>query len=587
MWSIRILSGQQSGQIFDLKLGKNVFGRGGSSDYKVQSLGISKEHCEIHVYKDKMMIVDLKSSNGTFVNGVKIQNSLVRVGDKISLFEVIMDVTPTPEIRPKNSAKPQNASMPSDASNEAAFPSMVPAAALPPADSAGNLYPQQVHNFPQQPQNFPQPQMQMNYPQQGNVAYQMNTNPMMTPYPQMLGQPAAQAQAEPAKSQQTFNEKVEHFIESVLMPAIYKLGVVFSFKQVLMSFVVIFVFGVTMLSMIPLTTIVQESNMIEAKKRARSVARTLARVNEQALLSGQLTALTVQEAMKEEGIKEAYIIQHSDGLVVAPTERAGRETKNSFILQARQESRATVGNVGPDQIGASHPIGVYDPSTGEPSVKYHAIVIYDVSSLSLDQERVISLFMQTLIIASVLGLILYFLFSRFIEYPIKSLNQQIDKALLEKSDRTEVAFDYPSFQQLVSNVNTLLNRVWSGDGDSSGVGLQQNRDIEYSHLVDIIAHPAIVIEKGHRVVAVNSNFEELVQTTRDAIINQSYQTLTDSALVQNMDSLLARSTQSPYEKQVDKIPFAQFECHIYCQAFLDPTGEPQYFIMTLVRAEGE
>ena len=92
MWSVRMLSGPNVGQIFDLKLGKNIFGRGGASDCKVQSLGISKEHCEIHVYKDKIIIIDLKSSNGTFVNGVKIQNSILRVSDKISLFDVILDI---------------------------------------------------------------------------------------------------------------------------------------------------------------------------------------------------------------------------------------------------------------------------------------------------------------------------------------------------------------------------------------------------------------------------------------------------------------------------------------------------------------
>ena len=573
MWSIRVLSGQQSGQIFDLKLGKNVFGRGGGSDFKVQSLGISKEHCEIHVYKDKMMIVDLKSSNGTFVNGVKIQNSLVRVGDKISLFDVIMDLIPTPDIRPKNNSKLQNPPVPTEPAPVEAPTFQPPAVPKTPTALTAS---------------YPQPQMPMPYPQQGNLAYQMNTNAMMASYPQMLAQQQAQVAppVEPPKPQPTFSEKAENFIENVMMPAIYKLGIVFSFKQVLMSFIILFVFGVTLLSMIPLTTIIKESNLIEAKKRAKSVSRAMARVNEQALLSGQLTALTVQEAMKEEGIKEAYIVQHSDGQVVAPSELAGRERSNSFILKARQESRATVDMVGTNQIGASYPIGVYDPTTGEPSVKYHAVVIYDVSSLNLDQERVISLFMQTLIISSVIGLILYFLFSRFIDFPLRSLNQQIDKALMEKSDRTEVPFDYPVFQKLVSNVNTLLNRVWSGSGDELGGGPQQNRDLEFSHLVEIISHPAFVVGKENRVVALNSNFEELAQTSRDAILNQSYQGLPDSALVQNIEALIVRSTQSPYEKHSDKIPFSQFECHIHCQAFLSATGEPEYFILTMVRAEG-
>ena len=84
-------------------------------------------------------------------------------------------------------------------------------------------------------------------------------------------------------------------------------------------------------------------------------------------------------------------------------------------------------------------------------------------------------------------------------------------------------------------------------------------------------------------VAINSNLEQLLQVSRDGVVNQSYQNLTDTALVQNMDSLIARSKQAPYEKHNDRIPFAQYECEIYCQVFLDTTGEPQYYILTLMQ----
>jgi hypothetical protein len=556
MWSIRLLSGQQTGQIYDLKLGKNVFGRGGISDLKVQSLGISKEHCEIHVYKDKMMIVDLKSSNGTFVNGVKIQNSIVRVGDKISLFDVIMDVIPTPDIRPKSSRK------------------------------------QAIQNPPVPVQRPPSSPVQlgasqMNYPQQGAAAMHMGyqQTPQMYQTQSQFGQQNQQPQ-QAAAPQLTLAEKVENYVENVVMPVIYRLAILFSFKQILQGFVIIFIFSVTLLSTIPLTNIVKESNLKEAGKRAKSVARAMAKFNEQALLSGQLGNLSVNEAMKEEGIKEAFIIQQSDGFIVAPPEKAGRDGSNPFVLTARKESRAAFAQIDSSTIGASFPIAIYDPSSGEATPKYHAIVTYDVGSLNLDEGRIISLFMQTLIISSVLGLILYFLFARLIEFPIRTLNLQIDKALIDKTDRTEVPFDYPVFQKLVSNVNTILNRAWNGD---SGGGLQkpqQNKDLEFSNLVEMVSHPAIVVDADQRVVAVNSNFEQLAQTSKDAILNQSYQSITDSALVQNIDALVARSKQSPFEKQIDKIPFSQFECEIFCQAFLNADGEPQYFVLTLLQVAG-
>lgn len=564
MWSIRVLSGEQSGEIYDLKLGKNVFGRGGISDLKVQSLGISKEHCEIHVYKDKMMIVDLKSSNGTFVNGVKIQNSIIRVGDKVSLFDVILDIIPTPDIRPQSVPVPVVTERPPEPKPKP--PKRPPRAPVP-------LGAQPSQNYP------------VNYEQQGNMAMQMQYQQQAQMYQNQGNQFGPQAvPPQSVAPQLSFNDKIENYIENVVMPAIYKLAIVFSFRQILQAFIIVFIFSVTLLSTFPLVNIIKESNLKEAVKRAKSVARAVAKYNEQSLLSGQLANLSVQEALKEEGIKDAFIIQQSDGLIVAPPEKTGRDDSNPLVLIARKEARASFATINSNTIGASFPIAVYDPSSGEATPKYHAIVTYDISSLNFDEGRVISLFMQTLVIASVLGLMLYFLFARLIEFPFRALNLQIDKALLEKSDRTEVAFDYPIFQKLVSNVNTILNRAWNNGGNQSSISKpRQNNDVEFSNLTEMISHPAIIVDPEQRIIALNSNFEQLAQISKDAVLNQGYQVITDNALVQNMDSLIARSKQSPYEKHADKIPFAQFECEIFCQAFLSSEGEPQYFVLTLVQ----
>lgn len=549
MWSARALSGPNAGQIYDLKFGKNIFGRGASCDFKVQSVGISKEHCEIHVYKDKMIIIDLKSSNGTFINGVKIQNSILRLGDKISLFDIIMDIIPTPDIRPKSFVKKPKAI----------------ASSQSPVDSSFSAPATRDFNPPPIPQS-------LNYTLDGAAAYQMQ------------GDSQSQTEAPSAALHKTFQQKMDDMIEDKLMPAIYRLALLFPFKQVLLGFVLIFVFGVTVLSVFPLTVILKESNLTESIKRAKSVARTMAKVNEQALLSNQLGSLTVQDALKEDGIKEAFIIQQSDGHIVAPSEKVGRDFSKPFILKAIKESRATADRIDNDMIGASFPIGVYDPVSGEPTVKYHAVVFYDVSSLNVDEGRMVSLFMQTLVIASVLGMVLYFLFSRLIEYPFKSLNQQIDQALRDKTDRTEVLFDYPALQQLTTNVNTLLNRVWNSSSDSGPTKPQQNRDLEYTHLVDMVTQPAIVIAADQRIVAVNYSFEQICQMHKENLLNQSFQVITDSSLLQNMDSLIVRCQQSPYEKHVDRIPFPQFECDIQCQVFLDSQGTPEYYLMTLNQA---
>ncbi len=553
MWSVRMLSGPNVGQIFDLKLGKNIFGRGSSSDCKVQSLGISKEHCEIHVYKDKIIVIDLKSSNGTFVNGVKIQNSILRVGDKISLFDIIMDVIPTPDIRPKNNSR-SNKNLPA-----------VPNGAAAPHGSGP-----------------PPAPMSIQFGESGSAALQMQ-NSMAHQYQQ---QQPAQPAVNFAVAQPKLTEKIETFIETILMPAIYRLALIFPFKNVLLGFVILFIFGVTLLSTIPLTIITTESNRIEATKRAKSVAHAVAKINEQALLSGEFANLTVQDALKEDGVREAFIVQQSNGSIVAPSEKMGRDASSTFILKALKEGRTATGPVDSKTIGASYPIGTYDPTTGEPTIKYHAVVYYNVSSLNVDEGRVISLFMQTLVIASILGGLLYFLFSRLIEYPLKNLNQQINQALQEKTDRIEVLFDYPEVQKLTTNVNTLLNRLWNFSGaPAASAKAQQNRDLEYVHLVEMITQPAFVLSNDHRFIALNSSFEQICQSEKGSLLNQTFQQISDSSLVQNIESLVARAKQAPYEKHVDRIPFSQFECDIECQAFIDSNGDPEFYFMTLTKAD--
>ena len=549
MWSVRVLSGPQTGQIFDLKMGKNLLGRGMNCDFKITSGGISKEHAEIHVYKDKVIVVDLKSSNGTFVNGVKIQNSIIKLGDKVSVFDVIMDVIPSPDIRPKPTA-PR------------------PVALRPRA--------------PQQPRQLPPQQMYQQppaFPMQGGAAMQAQYQQMP-----MQGVPPQQNNfAAPVELPKTLGERVDDYMENVVMPVFYKMSVVFPFKQVLLGMMILFVVFVTMTSIFPLTTILKESNFNEAAKRAKSVARAIARINEQALLSGQLNNLNVSEALKEDGIKEALIIQQSDGSIVAPTEKVGRDMAKAFLIQARKEPRAAAAQVDDNTIGASHPIAAYDPLSGETTVKYVAVVFYDVSSLNVDDGRVVSLFMQTLVISALFGIMLYFLFARLIEYPIRQLNKQIDTALREKSDRTEVAFDYPELQKAVANVNLILNRMWNGLSDSETVKPSQNRDVEFSRMVEMITQPAAVIANNGLIVSCNHQFATLVQTVPEALVQQNYTTIADQAMVQNLESLMIRARELYYETHKDKIPFAQFECEVFLQALLDSSGAPEYFFVSLAK----
>ncbi|MBC7371562.1 MAG: FHA domain-containing protein, partial [Bdellovibrionaceae bacterium] len=214
MWAIRLLTGPQAGQIIDLKMGKNVIGRGMTCDIKLISQGVSKEHSEIHVYKEKIVMMDLKSSNGTYINGVRIQNGLIRLGDKVSVHDVIFDVIPAETHK-------------TQASIHIAMPSR-----------EGNAAVAMQYQQNQFPQDFPQ-----------------QAPHMMGHIDPVLPTPGPVAVTAPEGLFQNLLFQVQEYMERVALPGVYRLPQLTEFRYVLAGFIGVFIVAVTLLSMIPMVQI--------------------------------------------------------------------------------------------------------------------------------------------------------------------------------------------------------------------------------------------------------------------------------------------------------------------------------------------
>jgi diguanylate cyclase (GGDEF)-like protein len=62
---------------------RTVIGRGQKAQVRLVDDGISREHAEVVVRGDKVLLRDLGSTNGTFCNGLKIDDKELADGDKI------------------------------------------------------------------------------------------------------------------------------------------------------------------------------------------------------------------------------------------------------------------------------------------------------------------------------------------------------------------------------------------------------------------------------------------------------------------------------------------------------------------------
>ena len=82
-----VASGKSAGRSISLKHGKLLIGRAEECDIRPLGEEVSRRHCAVVAEGDGLTVEDLKSRNGTFVNGVKIaakvaaaDGDVIRVG---------------------------------------------------------------------------------------------------------------------------------------------------------------------------------------------------------------------------------------------------------------------------------------------------------------------------------------------------------------------------------------------------------------------------------------------------------------------------------------------------------------------------
>jgi two-component system, cell cycle response regulator len=80
-----VISGPSFGEMYKLKGERSVLGRGEGADIRVLDDGVSRQHAAIERDGGKMVLVDSRSTNGTYCNGTRIQRHDLTDGDKISI----------------------------------------------------------------------------------------------------------------------------------------------------------------------------------------------------------------------------------------------------------------------------------------------------------------------------------------------------------------------------------------------------------------------------------------------------------------------------------------------------------------------
>jgi diguanylate cyclase (GGDEF)-like protein len=79
-----VLAGASVGEMYKIEGDKTVIGRGQKAQIRLLDDGISREHAQLVLINDRIVLQDLGSTNGTYCNGLKVEaNKELVDGDKI------------------------------------------------------------------------------------------------------------------------------------------------------------------------------------------------------------------------------------------------------------------------------------------------------------------------------------------------------------------------------------------------------------------------------------------------------------------------------------------------------------------------
>ncbi len=88
MAKLVILTQGLTGRAHELNVDRTTIGRVDDNLFQIAEPSVSSHHCEVHLRGNEVLIRDLNSTNGTFINGEKIAESVLKPGQTLRLGNV-------------------------------------------------------------------------------------------------------------------------------------------------------------------------------------------------------------------------------------------------------------------------------------------------------------------------------------------------------------------------------------------------------------------------------------------------------------------------------------------------------------------
>jgi pSer/pThr/pTyr-binding forkhead associated (FHA) protein len=100
MAKLVILNQGMTGRAHELTVDRTTVGRVEDNTFHIPDASVSSHHCEVHLRGSDILIRDLNSTNGTFINNDKIAEAVLKPGQTLRLGQVELKLETGTEAAP-------------------------------------------------------------------------------------------------------------------------------------------------------------------------------------------------------------------------------------------------------------------------------------------------------------------------------------------------------------------------------------------------------------------------------------------------------------------------------------------------------
>src|SRR5947207_1722242 len=90
MAKLVLLSAGMTGRTHELKVDKTTIGRVEDNTFQIAEPSVSSHHCEVLLRGSDVVVRDLNSTNGTYINGEKVTETVIKPGQVLRLGQIEM-----------------------------------------------------------------------------------------------------------------------------------------------------------------------------------------------------------------------------------------------------------------------------------------------------------------------------------------------------------------------------------------------------------------------------------------------------------------------------------------------------------------